>query len=101
MNEQPLKALAQALDWMYKPTEDKDRQKVLEYMAYERQVINRAANSIGCQPIDLKDREYLVLDMFLDGLDQFEAAICVEQSLGDECYYYTNVVPFSNQKAPF
>lgn len=101
MNKTLLKGLALGIDWIFKKPEDVDRKKVDAYIKYERQVMNRAAHSIGCSPDDLRDKEHLILDMYLDGLDQFQAAIQVEHSLQGECYYYNKVLPFINEKAPF
>lgn len=65
-----------------------------EYDAYEVQVFNRAAYSIGCLPQDLKEYEYYVLTMFLDELTERQAAVMVEHLLQGESYYYTKVEPF-------
>lgn len=61
------------------------------YKMYERQVIARAANSIGCLPKDLSSMEFVVLTLWESGLDQFEAAKEVEDRLGEEGYYCNHI----------
>ena len=81
------------------PVVTKDDLEVIRYKQYEEQVLNRAAHSIGCDPSDLND--YLVLEMYVDGLDQFEAARRLEEDLAGECYYYNHVVHYDTYSAPF
>lgn len=78
----------------------KDAEDILAYNLYEKRVIHRAADSIGCHPEDLKDKEYLILSMYLDGLDQFKAVVALEKDLQGECYY-SHVKPYSVEGVPF
>lgn len=60
-------------------------QSFLTWLQWEKQVVNRAAHSVGCHTEDFP--RFKLMDWYLKGMSQFEAARRLETDLQDEAYY--------------